>query len=56
MEFVASILASQLPKDLQGKFRGKVRDVADDIEGVDGRGLIKTTKLEPTERRYPLDL
>ena len=41
---------------IQGKVRGEVRDVADDIEGVDGRSLIKTIKLELTEREYPLDL
>ena len=56
MKFVASILTSQLPKDIQGKVRGKVRDVADDIEGVDGRDLIKTIKLELTERGHPLDV
>ena len=56
MKFVASILASQLPKGIQRKVRDKVRDDADDIEGADGRGLIKTIKLELTERGYPLDL
>ena len=56
MKSVASILASQLPKDIQRKVRDKVRDVAGYIEGADGRGLIKTIKLELTERGYPLNL
>ena len=56
MKFVASILASQLPKDIQSKLRDKVRDVNDDIEGVDGRELIRLVKRELVERGYPLDL
>ena len=56
MRFVASILASQLPKDIQSKLRDKVRDVDDDIEGVDGRELIKRVERELVERGYPLDL
>ena len=36
MKFVASILASQLPKDIQSKLRDKVREVDDNIDGVDG--------------------
>ena len=34
------------PEEHTRQGSGKVRDVADDIEGVDGRGLIKTIKLE----------
>ena len=56
MKFAASILASQLPKDIRSKIRDKVRKVADDIQGADGKELIKTVKCEPTERGYPLDL
>ena len=41
MKFVAPIFASQLPKD---------------IEGEQGRDLIKTIKRELTERGYRLDM
>ena len=56
MKFVASILASQLPKDVQSKIRDKVGDVNYDIEGVNGRELIRMVKRELVERGYPLDL
>ena len=56
MKFVASLLASQLPKDIQSKVRDKVKGVDDNIEGADGRRLITTIKRELVERGYPLDL
>ena len=48
MKFVASILASELLKDIQSKLRDKVQDVDDNFDGVDCQELIRTVKRELT--------
>ena len=42
--FLASILAAQLPRDLQARVKDKVRGIGNYIEGDQGRELVQVGK------------
>ena len=55
MKFLASIVASQLPRDVQTRVKERVRAIGDDLEGDQGRELIQVVKRELTEHGHPLN-
>ena len=55
MKFLASILAAQLPRDVQARVKDKVRDIGDELEGDQGRELIQVVKRELTEHGHLLN-
>ena len=55
MKFLASIVASQLPRDVQARVKDRVKAIGDDLEGDQGRELIQVVKRELTEHGHPLN-
>ena len=54
MKLLATILASQLPKDLQSRLQDKVREIQDDLDGEQGKYLTQMVKRKLVEHGHML--
>ena len=55
LKFVASILSSQLPRDVQGRVKDTVQSIPENLESEEAHSFIQQVKLQLTERGYPLN-
>ena len=55
LKHVASLLASELPRDIQTRIKTEVAGINDSLEHEDAHKLIRTVRNELTEKGYALD-
>ena len=55
LKHVASLLAAQLPRDIQTRIKVEVAGIHDDLEHEDAHKLIRTVRSELAEKGYALD-
>ena len=55
-KFVAALVASQLPRDVEAKIKGTVLEVGGDLESADSRKLLADIKRQLNDRGHALDM
>ena len=55
LKFVASLLSSQLPRDVQSRIKVTVQSIPEDLESEEANSLIQQVKLQLSERGYSMN-